>query len=237
MRQLFPSVACIVLVLCGFEVAQAAIDYHFVPAMNDQPVGYAQGAQIAPEFGPANFKVTVSGAQANMTPGNTPQQAHAYLGSWGLGVLNPQQGADKGYTGQVELDAKNGGEYIRMEFPAEVRLTYLIFASVGATDHFTMTADGTPVDMDLLFPNQSTILGISNSQGNWPGHIDFTKAHQPLGLAKRWDIFVTGGDGVQLENVGVVPEPSSLALSLVGLGVMGMSVTYRCRRKAGGTSA
>ncbi len=211
--------------------AFADIEYHFVPALNGQPSGNAQFTDVAPVSGPANFQVTIAGAQTGSNPGSSPQAARAYLDRWGLGVLNPMVGNDVGVQGQVQLDGRNGGEYIRLEFPEEVRLTYLTFASVGLTDQFGLLADGQQVDVDALFPGLPTIRSISAAQGNWPGHVDFTRAAQPLGFAKVWDVLVSStsvGDGIQLENVGVeVPEPSTLVLWLAGLGVVGLSVSRR----------
>ena len=157
----------------------------------------------------------------------TPQDAKAYMAKWGLGVLNPQAGSDKGVTGQVQLDGTNGGEFIQLEFPTEVRLTYLTFASVGIGDKFSLKADSVPYN---IF-GDATILEISTSQNNWPGHVDFPTA-SPLQFAKVWDVEITSagfGDGVQLENVGVepVPEPSTLILWLAGFAVVGFSLTRR----------
>ena len=72
-----------------------------------------------------------------------------------------------------------------------------------------------------------SIRDISSAQGNWPGTINFTKAVQLTTLARRWDVVVRGstfGDGIQLENVNVeeVPEPSTIVLSAVGLGALGI---------------
>ena len=84
--------------------ADAAVDYHFVPALNGQPYGCAQWEEIAPVSGPNSFKVTVAGARCGDVPNGAPQDAYAYLDKWGLGVLNPHYGADKNIVGQVEID-------------------------------------------------------------------------------------------------------------------------------------
>ncbi len=219
---IFPT-ALLAWLLGAVPSAQGAIEYHFVPAMNGQPVGYAQGAVVAPETGPAAFTVTVLGARAGTTPGNTPQEAHAYLDKWGLGVLNPQVAFDKSITGQVEMNAKNGGEYIRLEFQTAVRLTSLTFASVGAADNIRMESNGASISLGDLFQSGQTIRDVSRAQGYWPGQIDLTKANQPLAFAKVWDFYLTSGDGVQLENVGVeVPEPTTWLLWAAGLSVVGL---------------
>lgn len=230
MRHSMVLVTGLVWTFCFISSATAAIEYHFVPALNGQPAGNSQFQQIAPVVGPSNFKVTVAGAQTGNTPNGSPQTAHAYMDKWGLGVLNPAVGSDKGFTGQVEVDAKNGGEFIRLEFPTAVRLTYLTFASVGSTDQFCLEADGNAIDMNALFPGLTTIKQISKAQGNFPGTVNFP-AVAALPFAKSWDVLICGGDGVQLENVGVepVPEPTTLALWLIGLGVVGLTVLRRRR--------
>jgi len=211
--------------------ASADIEYHFVPGFDGQPSGYAQFAEIAPEIGPKDFAVTVSGALVGSEPSDSPNSAYAYLDKWGMGVLNPQVN-DVSVMGQVLLDGNHGGEYLRLEFPEEVQLTYLTFAFVGSVDRFELLADGQQVDLLSLFPGTPTIKGISDVQGNWPGHVDFTQAVQPLDYAKVWDVVMSGpgfGDGIQLENVGVttLPEPSTLVLVLTGLGFMGFYSTRR----------
>ena len=226
---------CLLATVGGVGSAQAEIEYHFVPGMNGQPVGYAQGAQIAPDVGPANFLVTISGAKVGDTPGNSPRQAHAYLDKWGLGALNPDAGSDRGITGQVEIDGKNGGEFIRMEFQTAVRLTYLTFASVGTGDNIRLEADGMQVDLGALFPNSNSISEISLAQNLWPGDIDLTQASEPVPFARVWDVFVTAGNGVQLENVGAeVPEPATAFLWLAGLAAFGITVLRRRKSKSQG---
>ena len=74
----------------------------------------------------------------------------AYMDKWGLGVLNPIMGKDAGVLGQVLVDGKHGGEYLRLEFPQAFRLTYLIFAQVGINDDFDLLADGNLIDLDAL---------------------------------------------------------------------------------------
>ena len=55
-----------------------------------------------------------------------------------------------------------------------------------------------------------------------------------LPFAEKWDVICTAGDGVQLENLGVepVPEPATLVLWLVGLGVAGIALVRRRKRIA-----
>ena len=169
---------------------------------------------------------------AGSDPSANASTPRAYLDKWGLGVLNPNAGNDLGVQGQVLLNATCGGEYLRLTFPAPVQLTFLTFALVGITDRFQLVADGNTVNLDDLFPGLPTIRSISKAQGNWPGTIDFTRAQQPLGFAKSWDVCTFGaacGDGVQLENVGVseVPEPSTLILWVVGLAAAGVLAVRR----------
>ncbi len=210
---------------CAGKVS-AEIQYHFMPGVQGQSVGFAQFAQVAPEFGPSSFKVQLSGALDGQAPSADPSSARAYMDKWGLGVFNPTVGKDTGVLGQVLIDGRHGGEYLRLEFPQAFRLTSLIFASVGIGDHFDLLADGNLIDLDALFPGLSTIKKIAVSQGNWPGKIDFTKATQALPYAVQWDIVVRGGgigDGIQLENVAgnPVPEPSTLLLWSVALAALG----------------
>jgi hypothetical protein len=211
---------------------RAGIEYHFMPGTEGQVRGFAQFAQVAPIVGPKSFKVLLTGALVGSAPSADVNSARVYLDKWGLGVLNPGAGKDVGVQGQVQLDGKNGGEYLRLEFPSPIRLTYLTFSSVGLTDDFELLADGNPVDLDALFPGTGTIKEISGSQGNWPGKVDFTKGSQLLVFAKQWDVRVGSsayGDGIQLENVGGdVPEPSTLILWSVGIAAAGIR---RVRRR------
>jgi hypothetical protein len=180
--------------------------------------------EVAPEVGDEDFKVLLSGSLVGSTPSADPTSARAYLDKWGLGVLNPSAGTDVGVQGQVQLDGKHGGEYLRLEFPEPMRLTLLTFASVGLSDDFDLLADGVPIDLDALFPGTKTIRDISGAQGNWSGTIDFTKAQQPLSFAKQWDVIAAVGDGIQLENAAFeeVPEPSTILLSSIGLVAVGI---------------
>jgi hypothetical protein len=219
---------------CG--VAQAGIEYHFMPGLVGQSLGCAQFTQVVPVVGPADFSVLLSGSTVGCAPSGDDASAKAYLDKWGLGVLNPQVSLDKSVVGQVELDGRNGGEYIRLEFAAPVRLTYLTFASVGLPDRFELMADGSPIDLVAMFPGTSTIRAISNVQGLWPGKVDFTRGAEPLPYASVWDVAVAGaalGDGIQLENVGVdvLPEPSSLVLWLLAAAVGVTSVKRRRARR------
>ena len=59
------------------------------------------------------------------------RRARAYLDKWGLGLWNPGVGSDVGVQGQVQLDGKNGGEYLRPEFAVPVQLTYSTFCVGG----------------------------------------------------------------------------------------------------------
>ncbi len=224
---------CLAVFLGAVSTLFADIEYHFVPNLDGQPFGCAQFVSVAPVVGPSDFKVLVTGSNVGCTPSWDENSAKAYMDKWGLGVFNSQAGTDKGVQGQVQLDGKNGGEYLRLEFPVAVQLTYLTFASVGLADRFELVADGQSVDLLALFPGTSTIRSISSSQGQWPGKVDFTSAAQPLGFAKVWDIIADGpdfGDGFQLENVGVVPEPSTLALLSTGLAVAGLTLIRRRHR-------
>ena len=224
-------------VACGFAgKAEAGFEYHFMPGINGQPLGDVQFLEVAPVSGPASFKVRLSGASIGSDPSANPATPHAYLDKWGLGVLNPSAGADKGVQGQVQLDGKNGGEYLRLQFTVPVQLTFLTFSSVGLLDAFELFADGNQVDLQSVFPGNSGIRSISMSQNNWPGTIEFTKGSKPLMFAKTWDVRVPSaafGDGIQLENVGAeqVPEPATLVLwgsAAAGLGL----IAWR-RRKVG----
>jgi hypothetical protein len=219
-------------VVCAAK-ADAEIHYHFFPLLNGQTPGVSQFAEVSPVSGPQDFRVTISGAMVGSTPSADPQSAQVYLDKWGLGVWNPQVGKDTGVHGQVELDGKNGGEYLRLEFDVPVQLTYLTFASVGLSDKFGLWADGQQVDLQALFPGQSTIRSIALSQGNWPGHVDLTQAAQSLGYAQVWDIVAADpsfGSGFQLENLGVVPIPEPSTLLLWCLGCLAVaSVRFRRR--------
>jgi hypothetical protein len=215
---------------------RADIAYHFMPGIEGQTVGFAQFAEVAPQYGPADFKVRLSGAMMGANPTNDPNSARVYLDKWGLGVLNPKvSNGDRGIQGQIQLDGKNGGEYIRMEFPTAVRLTLLTFASVSKIEDVEILADGAVVNLHALFPGTKTLCDISSEEKVWPGTVDFTRAVQQTVYAKHWDVLVRGGaagDGIQLENVCVlpsVPEPSTLLLSSVGLLSLGF---WRLRRRA-----
>jgi hypothetical protein len=202
----------------------ADIKYHFKPGVEGQTLGLAQFAEIAPEFGPQSFKVQLSGSLVGSAPSADASTARAYLDRWGLGVLNPKAGKDIGVQGQVLLDANSGGEYLRLTFPVPVQLTFLTFSLASLTDKFELVADGNPVNLGGLFPGLPTIRAISDAQGNWPGTVDFTRAKQPLSFARNWDVLAIGGDGTQVENVGVnqIPEPSTLILWAVGLAAAGV---------------
>jgi hypothetical protein len=233
MRRLMSWLVGIAALIGPCGVATAGIEYHFMPDLAGQSLGCAQFTQIVPVVGPLDFPVLLSGSVVGCAPSLDDTSARAYLDKWGLGVLNPQVGLDTGVVGQVQLDGRNGGEYLRLEFSAPVRLTYLTFASVGLTDKFELLADGDPVDLLAMFPGTSTIRAISNVQGLWPGKVDFTRGAVPLPFATVWDVAVAGpvlGDGIQLENVGVdlLPEPSSLVLWLVAV-VAGAAVMKRRR--------
>ncbi len=203
-------------------VARGDIEYHFMPNEGGQTYGNVQFSHVAPVSGPANFTVQLSASVVGSNP-NGNNTVNAFLDKWGLGVFNQQASNNLGVQGQVQVGGKNSQDYLRLEFPEAVQLTYLTFASVGLKDQFGLIADGQQVDLDVLFPGLPTIKAISNSQGSWPGHIDFTRAAEPLVFAKVWDVLWVAGDGFQLENVGVnpVPEPTTLLLWFVGTFVGG----------------
>jgi len=235
MRHCVAVVACLSgLVACAGST-KGEIHYYFMPELGGQAQGCAQFAKVAPVFGPDDFRVTLSGASVGRPPDGDPQSAKAYLDKWGLGVLNPQAGRDRGIQGQVQLNGGGGGEFLRLEFPNPVRLNSLTFASVGLADTFTLIGDGRQVELAPLFGGASTIRSVSLAQGNWPGKVDLTQASSSLGFAKVWDIVARGsgyGDGVQLENLGVVeiPEPSGLVLLLLGAaGLAGLLLGRRLR--------
>ena len=92
------------------------------------------------------------GRRSARHPVRTPKVAQAYLDKWGLGLWNPEVSGDVGVHGQVQLDGKNGGEYLRLEFAEPVQLTYLTFASVGLSDRFDLWADGEQVDLGARSP-------------------------------------------------------------------------------------
>ncbi len=210
------------VVLGSVVSVRGDIAYHFMPGIEGQERGFCQFLDVAPQFGPKDFTVQVSGALVGSDPSSDASTARAYLDKWGLGVLNPSAGRDVGIQNQVQIDGRHDGEYIRLAFQAPVQITLLTFASVGIGEGFDLLADGVLVDLAALFPGTSSIRQISLSQGNWPGTIDFSQATQPLGFATQWDVVVRGasvGDGIQLENVNVqhLPEPSTLILSSMGL--------------------
>ncbi len=213
---------------------EAGFEYHFMPDNNGQPWGDVQFLEVAPIVGPANLKVRLSGSTIGSVPNVDPSAPHAYLDKWGLGVLNPAAGSDKGIQGQVQLDGKSGGEFLRLEFAEAVQLTFLTFSSVGLFDSFELFADGTQVDLQTVFPGTSGIRSIAMSQGNWPGRVDFTKGSQPLEFAKTWDIRAPSGglgDGFQLGNVGgeQVPEPATLVLWASAFACLGLAAMRRRR--------
>jgi hypothetical protein len=215
--------------------ARGDIAYHFKPGIEGQVRGFCQFVEVVPEYGDKDFKVQLTGSLIGSAPSDDPTSARAYLDKWGVGVLNPSAGKDVGLQGQVQLDGKHGGECLRLEFPAPVRLTLLTFASVSFGEDVELLADGIPIDLHGLFPGTKTIRSISDAQGNWPGTIDFTKALQPTSFATRWEVVVRRsafGDGIQLENVEVeeVPEPSTILLSSIGLLALGI---WSVRRRLG----
>jgi len=219
------------IVLGALSPASAEIRYHFLSGVEGQVVGPVQFAEIRPEVGPADFTVRLSGGKVGADPINDLMTPHAYLDKWGVGILNPAVQKDVGVHNQVQIDGNQGGEFLRLEFAAPVRLTFLTFAAVGLIDRIEVLADGNLVDLSACFPGSATIHDISLNQGHWPGTIDFNSLEQPLVLAKQWDVRVLGpymGDGVQLENVGVVPEPATLLLWLTALA--GFAYCYARRR-------
>jgi len=211
------------------------IAYHFMPGVEGQVRGDMQFAEVAPQYGPKDFKVRLSGALLGHNPSNDPKSARVFLDKWGLGVLNPAAGKDVGIQGQVQLDGRHGGEFIRMEFATAVRITLLTFASVGVGEGFELYADGAPVDLQALFPGPSSIRELSAAHHTWPGTIDFKQGQQPTVFAKRWEVVVRGSpfDGIQLENVEVqaVPEPSTLLLASLGIVAGGIWSLRRRRRQ------
>jgi len=234
MRAALLTVAALVAAFSGASRAVAAIEYHFVPGFLGQPYGDIQLVDVVPQVGPSSFTVRVSGAMTGNAPSADPNSARAYLDKWGIGVLNPAVGTDRGIQGQVQMDGQRGGEYIRLEFAVPVRLTYLTFASVGTIDTFQLTADGVPVDLQSVFPGMTGIRSVSRAQVLWPGKIDFTRAAQQLGFAKTWDFSVAGGspgDGIQLENVGCVPIPEPATISLWAVALAGIAAVMLRRRR------
>jgi hypothetical protein len=235
MRSLMACFVWLVAILGSESWVCGDIAYHFMPGVEGQVRGFSQFLDVAPQYGPQDFTVQVSGAQVGYAPSSSATTARAYLDKWGLGVLNPKSGRDVGIQNQVQLDGKSGGEYIRLVFQEPVRITLLTFAAVGIGEDFDLLANGVMVDLDALFPGTSSIREISASQGTWPGTIDFTRATQPLSFAKQWDVVVRGasfGDGIQLENVNVehLPEPSTFVLSSIGLAALGIWGIRRHRR-------
>ncbi|MFO7907230.1 MAG: PEP-CTERM sorting domain-containing protein [Pirellulaceae bacterium] len=233
---------CLIFAVClvgaagrGGIASADIVQYYFLPELGEQSRGSVQFADVAPVVGPRDFAVTLSGSTIGCTPNADVDSAKAYLDKWGLGVLNPQAGRDTGIQGQVQLNGKNGGEYLRLEFPLPVQLTKLTFASVGLADTVTLLADGERVDVPDLFPGTTTIRSISDSQGNWPGEVDFTTAAQPTGFAKVWEIRADRpdlGDGVQLENIRAVPVPEPSTFLLLCLGGVSVACIAALRRLA-----
>ena len=197
------------------------VAYHFMPGIEGQVRGFAQFAEVAPQYGPKDFKVRLSGAMVGADPRPSPTTVRVYLDKWGLGVLNPAAGKDVGIQGQVQVDGKRGGEYIRMEFAVPVRFTLLTFASVSAERTWRSWLTVFPSIGTDYFPAASRfgIFPVRRTSGRGP--LISPRALQPTVFAKRWDVVVRGsafGDGIQLENVEIeaVPEPSTLAVFVAG---------------------
>jgi hypothetical protein len=231
MRRSIMALMAFSITCCLVGRGDAGFEYHFMPGINGQPLGDVQFLEVAPIVGPASFKVRLSGSTIGSVPNANPNTPRAYLDKWGLGILNPSAGSDRGVQGQVQLDGKNGGEFLRLEFAEAVQLTFLTFSSVGRLDSFQLFADGAQVDLQSMFPGKTGIRSVAMSQGNWPGKIEFTKGSQPMVFAKTWDIRVPSGgsgDGFQLENVGgEVPEPATLVLWGSAIAFVGLTAWRR----------
>ena len=230
---------------CSSVFAAVEYRYHFSPSEPGQTIGVAQFVEVAPLGNLSGPKVQVSGALIGSAPSSIANTAQAYLARDGMGVVNPNPVLDKSATGQIFLDGSRGGEYLRLEFPEQVQLTAMTFAAVSSVDKFGLTADGQPVNLSALFPGLQTIKSITASQlgaGFFPGKVDFTKAAQPLGSAKTWEVFTASGygDGIQLENVNVIarngdviPEPTTVVIwSVLGFGAAGIGGLRRRLRAA-----
>ena len=194
MRALLTGLLWTSLVLGVGAAGRAGVEYHFMPGVEGQTIGISQFLAVSPVVGPKDFQVLLSGALIGSDPSADANTARPYLDKWGVGVLNPAAGRDVGVQGQVQVDGRHGGEYLRLEFAAPVRLTYLTFSSVGIYDEFALLADGVtvddlyPLDVERAFASLGRIydnVAIWYEDGKLP--IEMTNAGQ-AGMAAGWNV-------------------------------------------------
>ena len=181
MCAVFLAAVSVALIGCFTTLADAGIEYHFVPGMNGQPFGDAQFVSVAPVVGPSNFNVLVSGAFDRQYAEQRCEQFAGLFGQMGFGC--PQSGGG-GRQRDSRPDPAGWQVWRRISATPVPRCSSVDVSDIciGRLGGHVRTESGREcaVNLQALFPGMTGIRSISVSQGNWPGKVDFTQASQPL---------------------------------------------------------
>jgi hypothetical protein len=219
-----------VVALLPFDLAFAAVtDFRFRAPWNTEVD--VEGTTFAPvsSTGSGNLRVTVTGELLGGTAAENAD-AHAILSDWGLGVArqyDPPAVEDRDpYTWRTHVDGTGAKpEVLRLEFNDQVQLTKVLFTWVGAFEKFDLAIDGTDIDIAAVFGTDE-IYKLA-PPGHAAGLVLFPDT-LPFGTVFEF-IARNPADAWNIENVEVIPEPSTL-LIWAGLGIGGVGLAWRRRR-------
>lgn len=217
-RLLVFCVAGIIAVLLVAQTHAAVATFHFFDpkllAHTD-----VQGQTFAPESGSPLFQATVYGGKVGQAPNSI---ARAYLVDYGLGVKDtsaPNGDRDK-LLNRVLVDGTYSAEYIRLVFNEPVQVTQVKFAMAGPFERFGLAVDGVTLNVKAIF-GSDVIYDLAPPK-QFKGTVNFPTEKLPFGTT--WDFIApTAKDSWLLENVTVIPEPTTLLVwSSLCLGALGL---------------
>ena len=160
--------------------------------------------------GGSNLSVTTTGG---VLGGSAAQNANydAIQTDWGLGVLdkNDPQGDRSWLFNRIHVDGKgSAGEVIRLDFSEKIEVKSVFFAWAGPLEKFGLAIDGVAVDVVAAFGTDN-IWNLAPA-GRPPGLVEFPET---LAWGNTFEFIAQGANNEwNIENVEVVPEPTTLAI-------------------------
>jgi hypothetical protein len=224
----------LVISFLSLDMASGAVtDFRFRAPFNTERDVEGEEFEPVSSTGPGNLRVTVTGGILGGTPAEN-DNAHAVLSDWGLGVNGDvSAGEDRHYfTRRTHVSKNSPGEVLRLQFsddkgnPRKVQLTKVLFTWVGAFEKFDLAIDGKDIDVPAVFGTDE--IYKLRPRCHVPGLVLFPDT-LPFGTTFEF-IARNCGDAWNIENVEVIPEPSTL-LIWAGLGIGGVGLAWRRRRK------